>query len=113
MALFHQTAEGEFTMWAVAGYPHCGMAPGKITFKYELDLAYQESALTEQGFLLDNTFFSQYFADLTCCRLRISCEHLAQFIARDFLRLSQADSVRFNIQGIKGVWIKYELERGS
>lgn len=78
---FTQEAKGNFTV-AVSGPYHCGPNhESPKTFPYRVTVKYPESALDDKGFLLDNTFFQEYFDGLktveTSCELLV--KHCAEF----------------------------------
>lgn len=78
---FIQRASDSFTI-EVHGPYHCGpdhTSPKQFTF--EVELSYPESALDENGFLLDNLYFKRYFDGLGCTEL--SCEQLCRKAAHD------------------------------
>lgn len=84
MNTFTQIASGSFEFRTVQGTPHCGVVQdGKpLTLNYLVTVDYPETALDENGFLLDNTWFRDYFANYVGTRISISCERLAVVIAQ-------------------------------
>src|SRR5580704_16110435 len=80
-ASFRQTAHGKFCCGVIPLTPHCGPDDRKCHMDYRVTVDWQDHPLDRDGFLLDNTWFRQYFADFAQCRVRISCERLAEVIA--------------------------------
>lgn len=101
---FIQFAEGQFTT-PVSGPNHCGPdRSSPKTFAFEVQIEYRNPTLTEQGFLIDNLAFDQYFDGIGT--VTESCEELARKAAIDFLRMAIGlcpdCEVRVSIWGIPG-----------
>lgn len=58
---FHQHASDSFTVQVIPGTEHCGIDDTHSTFRFAVDIDYDESALDSHDFLIDNTYFRQYF----------------------------------------------------
>lgn len=97
---FRQVAEGYFVI-DVHGLNHCGPnhdSPKR--FKYEVEVVAPDSALSAQGFLLDNLEFDHYFNTLESTEL--SCEALARQCALHFTNLINYERIAVGIYGIFG-----------
>lgn len=94
--MFFQHVTGEFSV-EVGGPWHCG--PNDDSPKllnYEVLVEYQDSALDEHGFLVDNLEFKRYFNSLGYTE--DSCELMAKKAAEHFCRVAhKADWVYVNI----------------
>lgn len=103
-----QTARGRSTIDVVSGTPHCGR-DDKPTVKiaYRIYLEYPEGVLDSRGFLMDNLFFSQYFADLR--RVETSCERMAELIARQLCEVSKCHRITVELSSVLGIWIGFTL----
>jgi hypothetical protein len=113
---FIQRATGEFTVRLMPNTPHCG--PKQTTFvetsdpyRYEIELTYNAQALDSEGFLIDNLWFRSYFDALRDVHLSISCELLAQQIARDMCtqlgdRACYCDAVCVRLYGVPNVSVE-------
>jgi len=91
-----QEAQGEFTI-EVSGPYHCG--PDHTTpkrFPYKVTIHYHDGALDENGFLLDNTSFREYFNTLGCTSL--SCERLCDKAANDLHNATNGRAQRTAVQ---------------
>lgn len=119
---FTQTATGSFAARVRPGTPHCGPTthtyPTKLQFTYVIELKYHGNALDANGFLVDNTWFAQYFAPYEDSQISISCENLARLIARDCLkvlgnRACQCECVTVSIGAVPGVMVSATCEAGS
>lgn len=106
---FTQEATGKFTV-EVTGPYHCGPNhESPKTFPYRVTVDYPETALDEKGFLLDNSFFQQYFDSLGT--IENSCELLAKHCAEFFWSASdgRALTVCVELWGIpEHAKIKYQ-----
>lgn len=72
---YHQHASDSFKVEVIPGTHHCGIDDTHSTFRFSVDIDYTANALDENDFLLDNTYFRQYFNSLgPVC---VSCERLA------------------------------------
>lgn len=83
---YKQSAEGHFSCEVVVGTPHCGIDEHRGEFKYIVEIGYSDRrALDDNGFLLDNTTFRDYFKNLD--RLVRSCELVAEEACEHFMEL--------------------------
>ncbi len=112
MRSFVQEAEGKFSIRLHPNTPHCGYSNATwaiaATFEYRLILVWSVSALDSNGFLLDNTYFGDYFLAFRDSLLSVSCERFAQLIADDMVREAGTRGlVRCDVRlsAIPGVWI--------
>ncbi len=114
LATFTQQAEGTFAVYLRPNTPHCGPRTRAIavreTFEYRIVLTFGKDALDEHGFLIDNTWFSQYFASFDGVQIGISCEKLTCLIADDLARhcgarLCQCRALEVAIKPVAGVWV--------
>lgn len=112
--IYRQQATGEFSIYLLPFTPHCGPKSSPLitneTFKYKVSLTYSSGGLDEKGFLLDNTYFRQYFSDLKDCRICISCEKLCQQIASDLsneVKGKECHSIEVTIYPLEGVEITF------
>lgn len=65
--------KGEFNVFCT-GDNHCGIQKGYVTFPYECWVTVSNDALDEQGFVIDNAIFEEFFQNIGTTRL--SCEQL-------------------------------------
>ncbi len=99
---FVQRAQGNFSI-NVSGDFHCGPDhTSPKTFPYSVEIHYPASALDENGFLLDNQSFQQYFDGLG--HTDLSCERLTMKAATDLHAATngRCHSTRVNIWAIPG-----------
>lgn len=114
---WQQSAKGDFVIRLKPGTPHCGYttAPYAIaaSFRYDLSLTWDQSALDTNGFLLDNTWFAGYFGYFTDTLLSVSCERLAQLIADDIWRECGTRGLlrcEVRISALPDVWVTVVCE---
>ena len=83
MNSFFEQRDSGFFMVEVEGANHCGpnhRSPKR--FRYDIQIVYKHDSLDDNGFLLDNLTFKQYFRSIG--RTALSCELLARKTAEDF-----------------------------
>lgn len=111
---FTQKANGQFCVPVVPGTPHCGINDESLcSCAYRIALEYDDSALDENGFLLDNTAFREYFAKLASNPVTVSCENLARKICADLCVLCnhRANVVTVALSPFDGVEIMFTHSR--
>jgi hypothetical protein len=115
---FRQTAQGRFDFRVRPNTPHCGPStaqyPAKMQANYEVEITYGKNALDKRGFLLDNTWFGEYFQGFSESQIGISCECLCQLVADDIvgqLRREGRPAVKVSvcIEAIPGVKVHCEV----
>lgn len=108
--IFHQRATGNFCVPVVTGTPHCGVDDSLCRMDYRLTIAWRGRPLDENGFLLDNTWFRDFFNALADSPCTISCELLARRLATEILSAAngRAHSVTLELSAVPGVWIEVE-----
>lgn len=89
--MYAQTFHGTLRCYLKPGTPHCGAVAvdylAQASFRFTISVHYPAPAeLDDNGFLLDNTYFEQYFESFGCCQIAISCERLVQLVADDIAR---------------------------
>jgi hypothetical protein len=107
--MFKQSATGSFTV-PIVGDWHCGPdATSPKTFPYRVTAEYPDTALDAHGFLLDNTAFSAYFAEIGRTPVSESCELLCKRIARELATMAghRASQVTARVWALEGVYIEY------
>jgi hypothetical protein len=106
---FTQTADGAFSFNVIPNTPHCGPSDSIIqSVRYRVSVTYGLNPLDSDGFLLDNTWFSQYFGGwLKSTPIGFSCELLAVRVAEDILRetAGRGTGVVVSLSAIPDVWI--------
>lgn len=115
---FIQRAEGDFTVMLAPHTPHCGPdqadfpIPGH--FRYEVDVEYDPKALDENGFLLDNLEFKNYFNSLALYGpISMSCEKLCESAEEAFCqrlgdRRKHCHGIKVRLWAMPGVSIEYD-----
>jgi hypothetical protein len=89
--MYGQNFHGCMKCYLKPGTPHCGPTvadyPLMAEFKFAVTVHYPEGVqLDENGFLLDNTYFQNYFDSFKGCQVACSCEQLVQLVADDIAR---------------------------
>jgi hypothetical protein len=119
---FRQTASGSFDFPSVPGTPHCGPDSTPIQHvDYHVTIQYGANPLDENGFLLDNTWFSEYFAQWANRPVSISCENMCVKIADEIgdharkwdVARPRGVSVTVALSAIHGVWVECTLTGGK
>lgn len=124
LSTFTQKANGTFAVYLRPNTPHCGPRtsahPIRETFSYRVSLTFSQDALDQHGFLVDNTFFRDYFASFNGVQIGISCERLTCLIAEDLARecgsrLCQCRALEVAIKPVSGVWVScaYDVQGGG
>ncbi len=115
LAGFTQSANGTFSVYLRPGTPHCGprtrATPLREAFDYQVTIGYHSDALDEHGFLVDNTWFAQYFEAFSHAQIGISCERLCCLIASDIAtvvgsRICKCNAIAVRIKPVTGVWVE-------
>ena len=112
---YTQQATG-LSFWAtvVPGTPHCGIDQSKLTCKVSVSIEYPDGfkALDGNGFLLDNTWFRDYFKTLNGIRVNVSCEQLAQDICTQICRAigTRRATVHLTLSPFDGVSIQASMD---
>jgi hypothetical protein len=89
--MFTQNFHGVMKCYLKPGTPHCGPVvadhPIRQEFHVAVNVHYPSHVqLDENGFLLDNTYFRDYFDSFCMCQISCSCEQLADLMAHDIAR---------------------------
>lgn len=113
---FTQKANGIFCVPVVPGTPHCGINDESLcSCAYRVSLEYDDTALDQNGFLLDNTAFRDYFASLASKPITISCENLARQICNDLCALCNHRAYRTTValSPFDGVEVSFTYHRDN
>lgn len=112
--MFRQIGVGEFSA-EVTGCCHCG--PNHETpknFHYQVEIHYHDHCLDNDGMLLDNSYFRDWFNGLQV--IEHSCEHIARRASQHFI--STADGclfvetrIRAFQDGPHAAFIGYSIEK--
>jgi hypothetical protein len=111
---YKQQASGTITLKVVPGTNHCGVDDNSVTVNYNIEIGFDNDALDDQGFLLDNTAFRGYWTAMSTVPIDISCERLAAKVCRDILGMlgARAANVRYltvTLSPFDGVSVSHTL----
>lgn len=77
---YTQSYTGELCCYLRPGTPHCGATSGNATFPVSVTIHWGYTPLDANGFLLDNTWFREYFEAFRGVQLGVSCERLLALV---------------------------------
>lgn len=117
---YTQRAKGQFETYLRPNSPHCGykVADWPIRESFTYDIEIRAKQLDPNNFMLDNTWFQQYFGDFNFSQITVSCERLARLIAEDIIKAyspREVELVRVTLSAVAGtsVMCEYSQENGT
>jgi hypothetical protein len=113
--MYTQKANGTIDLKVIPGGTHCGIDDNMLHLTYAICLTFDDDALDESGFLLDNTSFRGYWTAMSTVAIDYSCELLAMKVGKDLAAMAgphlRSISVELSpFQGVSVTWISGELK---